>query len=86
MAAWRSGPPGVPSNSRRGPPARNRAAGVGRFLLLSHLDVVPAPADRWTHDPFAADVAVAAARARDGADEPEGLGGLSAQDPRALEP
>ena len=27
------------------------------FLLLSHLDVVPAPAERWTHDPFAADVA-----------------------------
>jgi acetylornithine deacetylase/succinyl-diaminopimelate desuccinylase-like protein len=27
------------------------------FLLFSHLDVVPAPPDRWTHDPFAADVA-----------------------------
>ena len=27
------------------------------FLLLSHLDVVPAPAARWTHDPFAADIA-----------------------------
>jgi acetylornithine deacetylase/succinyl-diaminopimelate desuccinylase-like protein len=28
------------------------------LLLLSHLDVVPAnPADGWTHDPFAADVA-----------------------------
>ncbi len=27
------------------------------LLLLSHLDVVPAPADPWTHDPFAADVA-----------------------------
>ena len=27
------------------------------LLLLSHLDVVPAPAERWTHDPFAADVA-----------------------------
>jgi acetylornithine deacetylase/succinyl-diaminopimelate desuccinylase-like protein len=27
------------------------------LLLLSHLDVVPAPPDRWTHDPFAADVA-----------------------------
>ncbi len=27
------------------------------FLLLSHLDVVPAPADRWSHDPFAADIA-----------------------------
>jgi acetylornithine deacetylase/succinyl-diaminopimelate desuccinylase-like protein len=27
------------------------------LLLLSHLDVVPAPPERWTHDPFAADVA-----------------------------
>jgi len=27
------------------------------FLLLSHLDVVPAPPERWTHGPFAADVA-----------------------------
>jgi acetylornithine deacetylase/succinyl-diaminopimelate desuccinylase-like protein len=27
------------------------------FLLLSHLDVVPAPPERWTHEPFAADVA-----------------------------
>jgi acetylornithine deacetylase/succinyl-diaminopimelate desuccinylase-like protein len=27
------------------------------LLLLSHLDVVPAPAERWTHDPFAADIA-----------------------------
>ena len=27
------------------------------FLLLSHLDVVPAMADRWSHDPFAADLA-----------------------------
>ena len=27
------------------------------LLLLSHLDVVPAPADGWTHDPFAGDVA-----------------------------
>ena len=27
------------------------------FLLLSHLDVVPAPAERWSHDPFAADIA-----------------------------
>ena len=27
------------------------------LLLLSHLDVVPAPAERWTHDPFAADLA-----------------------------
>jgi acetylornithine deacetylase/succinyl-diaminopimelate desuccinylase-like protein len=27
------------------------------LLLLSHLDVVPAVPDGWTHDPFAADVA-----------------------------
>ncbi len=27
------------------------------LLLLSHLDVVPAPPERWTHDPFAADLA-----------------------------
>jgi acetylornithine deacetylase/succinyl-diaminopimelate desuccinylase-like protein len=27
------------------------------LLLLSHLDVVPAPSDRWTHPPFAADIA-----------------------------
>ncbi len=26
------------------------------LLLLSHLDVVPAPSSRWTHDPFAADL------------------------------
>ena len=37
---------------------RLRGDGTGGepFLLLSHLDVVPAPADRWTHDPFAADI------------------------------
>ena len=27
------------------------------LLLLSHLDVVPAPPERWTHDPFGADLA-----------------------------
>lgn len=27
------------------------------LLLLSHVDVVPAPTDGWTHDPFAADIA-----------------------------
>ncbi len=27
------------------------------LLLLSHLDVVPAPPELWTHDPFAADLA-----------------------------
>jgi acetylornithine deacetylase/succinyl-diaminopimelate desuccinylase-like protein len=26
------------------------------LLLLSHLDVVPAPTERWSHDPFEADV------------------------------
>lgn len=38
---------------------RLRGDGTGGepFLLLSHLDVVPAPADRWSHDPFAADIA-----------------------------
>jgi len=39
--------------------ARLRGDGTGGppLLLLSHLDVVPAPAELWTHDPFAADVA-----------------------------
>ena len=39
--------------------ARLRGDGTGGepLLLLSHLDVVPAPAERWTHDPFAADIA-----------------------------
>jgi acetylornithine deacetylase/succinyl-diaminopimelate desuccinylase-like protein len=38
--------------------ARLHGDGTGGapLLLLSHLDVVPAPAERWTHDPFAADV------------------------------
>lgn len=38
--------------------ARLRGDGTGGdpLLLLSHLDVVPAPADRWTHDPFAGDL------------------------------
>ena len=31
--------------------------GGGPLLLLSHLDVVPAPAELWSHDPFAADIA-----------------------------
>ncbi len=37
---------------------RLRGDGTGGepFLLLSHLDVVPAPPDRWTHQPFAADI------------------------------
>jgi acetylornithine deacetylase/succinyl-diaminopimelate desuccinylase-like protein len=38
---------------------RLRGDGTGGepLLLLSHLDVVPAPPERWTHDPFAGDVA-----------------------------
>ena len=38
--------------------ARLRGDGTGGdpLLLLSHLDVVPAPSERWSHDPFAADV------------------------------
>ena len=32
-------------------------SGGAPLLLLSHLDVVPAPPDEWTHDPFAADIA-----------------------------
>ena len=39
--------------------ARLRGDGTGGppLLLLSHLDVVPAAPDGWTHDPFEADVA-----------------------------
>ena len=39
--------------------ARLRGDGSGGppLLLLSHVDVVPAPTDGWTHDPFAAEVA-----------------------------
>ena len=39
--------------------ARLRGDGSGGdpLLLLGHLDVVPAPSERWTHDPFAGDVA-----------------------------
>jgi acetylornithine deacetylase/succinyl-diaminopimelate desuccinylase-like protein len=38
--------------------ARLRGDGTGGepLLLLSHLDVVPAPVERWSHDPFAADL------------------------------
>jgi len=36
---------------------RGDGTGGDPFLLLSHLDVVPAAADRWTHHPFAADIA-----------------------------
>ena len=34
---------------------RSDGTGGGPLLLMSHLDVVPAPPERWTHDPFAAD-------------------------------
>jgi acetylornithine deacetylase/succinyl-diaminopimelate desuccinylase-like protein len=33
---------------------RGDGSGGGPLLLLGHLDVVPAEADRWTHDPFEA--------------------------------
>jgi acetylornithine deacetylase/succinyl-diaminopimelate desuccinylase-like protein len=38
---------------------RLRGDGTGGepLLLLSHLDVVPAPPERWSHDPFAGDLA-----------------------------
>jgi acetylornithine deacetylase/succinyl-diaminopimelate desuccinylase-like protein len=39
--------------------ARLHGDGTGGepLLLLSHLDVVPAPAEHWTHDPFGAEIA-----------------------------
>lgn len=36
---------------------RGDGSGGGPLLLMSHLDVVPAPAERWTHDPFGGEVA-----------------------------
>jgi acetylornithine deacetylase/succinyl-diaminopimelate desuccinylase-like protein len=36
---------------------RGDGSGGGPLLLLSHLDVVPAPDEGWTHDPFGADIA-----------------------------
>ena len=35
---------------------RGDGTGGDPLLLLSHLDVVPAPPERWTHDPFAAEI------------------------------
>ena len=32
-------------------------SGGAPLLLLGHLDVVPAPPEHWTHDPFAGDLA-----------------------------
>jgi len=36
---------------------RGDGSGGGPLLLMSHLDVVPAPAERWTHDPFGGEIA-----------------------------
>ena len=36
---------------------RGDGSGGAPLLLMSHLDVVPAPIAGWTHDPFGADVA-----------------------------
>lgn len=48
-----------PSPGRGSVAARLRGDGSGGppLLLLSHLDVVPAPPEGWTHDPFAGDLA-----------------------------
>lgn len=47
-----------PVSGRGSVHVRLRGDGTGGepLLLMSHLDVVPAPADRWSHDPFAADL------------------------------
>ena len=36
---------------------RGDGTGGAPLLLLSHLDVVPAPPEGWTHEPFGADIA-----------------------------
>lgn len=48
-----------PFSGRGSVVARLRGDGTGGepLLLLSHLDVVPAPPAGWTHDPFAGDLA-----------------------------
>jgi acetylornithine deacetylase/succinyl-diaminopimelate desuccinylase-like protein len=59
------GDAGIPAVVHEPVPGRGsvtaRLRGDGRggepLLLMSHLDVVPAPAEGWTHDPFGADVA-----------------------------
>jgi acetylornithine deacetylase/succinyl-diaminopimelate desuccinylase-like protein len=47
-----------PTPGRGSVHVRLRGDGTGGdpLLLLSHLDVVPAPPERWSHDPFAADI------------------------------
>jgi acetylornithine deacetylase/succinyl-diaminopimelate desuccinylase-like protein len=48
-----------PTPGRGSVGCRLRGDGTGGepLLLLSHIDVVPAPPEGWTHDPFAADLA-----------------------------
>ncbi|HTC85085.1 MAG TPA: M20/M25/M40 family metallo-hydrolase [Candidatus Acidoferrum sp.] len=56
---------GIPSTVVEPAPGRGSVAaklhgdgtGGGPLLLLGHLDVVAAPPELWTHDPFAADIA-----------------------------
>ena len=55
---------GVPASIHEPVPGRGSVTGRLRgdgtggepLLLLSHLDVVPAPPERWTHDPFAGEI------------------------------
>jgi len=49
----------VPVPGRGSVTGRLRGDGTGGepLLLMSHLDVVPAPPDEWTHDPFGGDLA-----------------------------
>jgi len=68
VARWLAGAladVGVPATVYEPVPGRGSVVGRLRgdgtggepLLLLSHLDVVPAPLDGWTHDPFAGDIA-----------------------------